>query len=180
MFVLASMLVPRLLVGMTRWDCVLILLAAGAGLLARGAVVFGMLPVLAATKLSPPVPTPFKVTMVWGLRGAITLALALAVTENEHVSSSVAHFIGIIATGFVLITLFVNGLSLRYLVLFLKLDQLPLIDQALRHQILAIGLGRYVTRRAKWRGAGFLAQCHHYRGRCAGPPRPFGRAGQYL
>ncbi|WP_102324328.1 cation:proton antiporter [Komagataeibacter saccharivorans] len=141
-FVLASMLVPRLLVGMTRWDCVLILLAAGAGLLARGAVVFGMLPILAATKLSPPVPTPFKVTMVWGgLRGAITLALALAVTENEHVSSSIAHFIGIIATGFVLITLFVNGLSLRYLVLFLKLDQLPAIDQALRHQILAIGLG---------------------------------------
>ncbi|GBQ30381.1 sodium:proton antiporter [Gluconacetobacter azotocaptans] len=141
-FVLASMLVPRLLVGMTRWDCVLILIATGAGLLARGAVVFGLLPVLAATRLSPPVPTPFKVTMVWGgLRGAITLALALAVTENEHVSTPVAHFIGIIATGFVLITLFVNGTTLRYLVLFLKLDQLSPIDQALRHQVLGIGLG---------------------------------------
>ncbi|NVN11888.1 cation:proton antiporter domain-containing protein [Nguyenibacter vanlangensis] len=141
-FVLASMLVPRLLVGMTRWDCVLILIATGAGLLARGAVVFGLLPVLAATRLSPPVPAPFKVTMVWGgLRGAITLALALAVTENEHVSTPVAHFIGIIATGFVLITLFVNGTTLRYLVLFLKLDQLSPIDQALRHQVLGIGLG---------------------------------------
>ncbi|GEB37475.1 sodium:proton antiporter [Gluconacetobacter liquefaciens] len=141
-FVLASMLVPRLLVGMTRWDCVLILLATGAGLLARGAVVFGLLPLLAATRLSPPVPTPFKITMVWGgLRGAITLALALAVTENQHVSTPVAHFIGIIATGFVLITLFVNGTTLRYLVLFLKLDQLSPIDQALRHQVLGIGLG---------------------------------------
>ncbi|WP_064478808.1 cation:proton antiporter [Novacetimonas hansenii] len=141
-FVLASMLVPRLLAGMTRWDCVLILIATVAGLLARASVVFGMLPILAATRLSPPVPNPFKVTMVWGgLRGAITLALALAVTENEHVSTQIAHFIGIIATGFVLITLFVNGTTLRYLVLFLKLDQLPLIDQALRHQILAIGLG---------------------------------------
>ncbi|CAP55727.1 cation:proton antiporter domain-containing protein [Gluconacetobacter diazotrophicus] len=141
-FVLASMLVPRLLVGMTRWDCVLILIATGAGLLARGAVVFGLLPVLAATRLSPPVPNPFKVTMVWGgLRGAITLALALAVTENEHVATPVAHFIGIIATGFVLITLFVNGTTLRYLVVFLKLDQLSPIDQALRHQVLGIGLG---------------------------------------
>ncbi|GBR15049.1 cation:proton antiporter [Gluconobacter frateurii] len=146
-FLLASMLVPRLLIGMTRWDCVLILIASVAGLLARGAVVFGLLPILAFTKLSPPVPTPFKATMVWGgLRGAITLALALAVTENQSVSSPVAHFIGIIATGFVLITLLVNGTTLRSLVLFLKLDQLSPIDQAIRQQILGIGLGEVAER----------------------------------
>ncbi|GCD58394.1 cation:proton antiporter [Acetobacter pasteurianus] len=146
-FVLASMLVPRLLVGMTRWDWVLILIASVAGLVARAAVVFGMLPLLAWTRLSPPVPTPFKVTMVWGgLRGAITLALALAVTENEHVSTPVAHFIGIIATGFVLITLLVNGTTLRSLVLFLKLDRLSPIDEAMRHQVLSIGLGNVCTR----------------------------------
>ncbi|MFT8676549.1 MAG: cation:proton antiporter [Acetobacter sp.] len=141
-FVLASMLVPHLLVGMTRWDWVLILIASAAGLVARAAVVFGLLPLLALTRLSPPVPTPFKVTMVWGgLRGAITLALALAVTENEHVATPIAHFIGIIATGFVLITLLVNGTTLRSLVLFLKLDQLSPIDEAMRHQVLGIGLG---------------------------------------
>ncbi|GBQ69062.1 Na+/H+ antiporter [Ameyamaea chiangmaiensis NBRC 103196] len=146
-FVLASMLVPRLLMGMTRWDCVLVLIAIGAGLLARGAVVFGLLPLLSMTRISPPVPTPFKVTMVWGgLRGAITLALALAVTENENVSTPVAHFIGIIATGFVLFTLLVNGTTLRYLVLFFKLDQLTPMDQAMRHQVLAGGLGHVATR----------------------------------
>lgn len=140
-FVLASMLIPRLLVGITRWDAVLVLIASVAGLLARGAVVFGLLPVLAWTRLAPPVPTPFKVTMVWGgLRGAITLALALAVTENPHISTPVAHFIGIIATGFVLITLLLNGTTLRALVLFLKLDQLSPMDQALRHQIVSIAL----------------------------------------
>lgn len=140
-FVLASMLVPHLLVGMTRWDWVLILIASVAGMVARAAVVFGMLPLLAWTRLSPPVPTPFKITMVWGgLRGAITLALALAVTENEHVSTPVAHFVGIIATGFVLITLLVNGTTLRSLVLFLKLDRLSPIDEAMRHQVLGIGL----------------------------------------
>jgi CPA1 family monovalent cation:H+ antiporter len=141
-FVLASMLVPRLLVGLTRWDLVLILITVAAGLIARAAVVFGLLPILAATKLSPPVPMPFKATMVWGgLRGAITLALALAVTENPHVNAAVAHFIGIIATGFVLVTLFLNGTTLRYLVVALKLNQLSAIDQAQRHQVLSIGLG---------------------------------------
>jgi len=149
-FVLASMLVPRLLMGMTRWDCVLILIAIGAGLVARGAVVFGLLPVLTYTRISPPVPTPFKVTMVWGgLRGAITLALALAVTENENVSTPIAHFIGIIATGFVLFTLLVNGTTLRYLVLFFKLDQLTPIDQAMRHQVLGTGLGAVANRTAE-------------------------------
>jgi len=149
-FVLASMLVPRLLMGMTRWDCVLILVAIGAGLVARGAVVFGLLPILTVSRISPPVPTPFKVTMVWGgLRGAITLALALAVTENENVSSPIAHFIGIIATGFVLFTLLVNGTTLRYLVLFFRLDQLTPIDQAMRHQVLGTGLGAVAQRTAE-------------------------------
>lgn len=143
LFVLASMLVPRLLIGMTRWDCVLILIATIAGLIARAIVVFGMLPILAATKISPPIPTPFKATMVWGgLRGAITLALALAVTENELVSTPISHFVGIIATGFVLITLLVNGTTLRAVVVYFRLNELTPIDQAVRHQIIGIGLGK--------------------------------------
>ncbi|NLI27565.1 MAG: cyclic nucleotide-binding domain-containing protein [Acetobacter sp.] len=151
-FVLASMLVPHLLLGLNRWDVFLILVASAAGLIARASVVFGMLPLLTLTRLAPPVPTPFKVTMVWGgLRGAITLALALAVTENPHVSTPVAHFVGIIATGFVLITLLVNGTTLRSLVLFFRLDELSPIDQALRHQVLAIGLGQ-VRERAQETG----------------------------
>ncbi|MBF0850504.1 MAG: cation:proton antiporter [Gluconobacter potus] len=146
-FLLAAMLVPRLLIGMTKWDFVLILIASVAGLIARSAVIFGMLPLLAITKLSPPVPNPFKATMAWGgIRGAITLALALAVTENQSVSSPVAHFVGIIATGFVLITLLVNGTTLRALVLFFKLDQLSPIDQAIRQQIVGIGLGEVAER----------------------------------
>ena len=142
LFVLASMLVPRLLIGMTKWDFILILLATIAGLLARAMVIFGMLPLLAATKLSPPVPTPFKATMVWGgLRGAITLALALAVTENELIPTPISQFVGIVATGFVLFTLLVNGTTLRAVVIYFRLNELTPIDQAVRHQILGIGLG---------------------------------------
>ncbi|MBB3172958.1 CPA1 family monovalent cation:H+ antiporter [Endobacter medicaginis] len=141
-FVLASMLVPRLLFGMTGWDWVLIAVALVAALAARGLILFGLLPLLTIAGLSRPVPNPYKVTIWWGgLRGAITLALALAVTENQNVSAAVAHFVGVIATGFVLITLLVNGVTLRYLVLFFKLDQLSPIDSALHHQVLALGLG---------------------------------------
>ncbi|MDG6094079.1 cation:proton antiporter [Acetobacter sp. AN02] len=148
-FVMASMLVPKLLLGVTKWDMVLVLIATAAGLIARAAVVFGLLPLLSLTRLAPPVPMPYKATMVWGgLRGAITLALALSVTENSRVSTPVAHFIGIIATGFVLITLLVNGTTLRSLVLFFRLDQLSPIDQAMRHQVLTIALNQ-VRERAK-------------------------------
>ena len=163
-FVLASMLVPRLLVGLTRWDCVLIAIALAAGMAARAAVVFGMLPILALTKVSPPVPTAFKVTMVWGgLRGAITLALALAVTENPAIPIRVAHFVGILATGFVLITLLVNGTTLRSLVVFFGLDRLSPIDEALRHQILGIGLGEVRDRTRRLAGEfGFSSQSQRH------------------
>ncbi len=146
-FVLTSMLVPHLLMGVSGWDCVLILVASIAGIAARSVVVFGLLPLLTLFRLSPSVPIPFKITMVWGgLRGAITLALALAVTENDRVPTSIAHFVGIVATGFVLITLLVNGTTLRSLVIFLKLDHLPSIDEAMRHQVLGIGLSNVYDR----------------------------------
>ena len=152
-FVLASMLVPRLLVGATGWDCVLIAVALAAGMAARAAVVFGMLPILALTRLSPPVPLPFKVTMVWGgLRGAITLALALAVTEDPKIPLPVAHFVGILATGFVLITLLTCGTTLRWLVVFFRLDRLSPIDEALRHQVLGLGLGEVRDRTRRLAG----------------------------
>lgn len=140
-FVLASMLVPRLLLGMRQWDLALIGVALAAAMLARAAVLFGLLPALARAGLSQRVPTRFKATILWGgLRGAITLALALAVTENPSVPREVQRFVAIVATGFVLVTLLVNGTTLRFLVGFLRLDRLSAVDQALRNQVVAIGL----------------------------------------
>ena len=159
-FVLASMLVPRLLIGLTGRDCALIGIAVAAGLAARAAVIFGMLPLLALTRLAPPVPGRFKITMVWGgLRGAITLALALAVTENAAIPPRIGHFIGVMATGFVLISLLVSGTTLRWLVVALHLDRLPPIDEALRHQVLGIGLGEVRDRTRRLAGEfGFSAR----------------------
>ena len=51
--------------------------ALGA-LLARFAVVFGLLPVLEATRLVQPVSVRYKTILVWGgLRGAVTIVLAM-------------------------------------------------------------------------------------------------------
>ena len=142
-FVLASMLVPRLLIGLQPWDLLLAGVAVLAALVARAAVLFLLMPLLRYTRLSQRVPGRFKLTILWGgLRGSITLAMALAVTENRRVPSDVQHFIAIVATGFVLFTLLVNGTTLRFLVRWLGLDRLSPIDQALRHQVAALALGQ--------------------------------------
>ena len=142
-FVLASMLVPELMLGMQPWDLLLVGVAVLAALAARAGVLFLVMPVLRLTRLAQRVPARFKLTMLWGgLRGSITLAMALAVTENPLVPVDVQRFIAILATGFVLFTLLVNGTTLRFLVRRLGLDRLSPIDQALRHQVLALGLGQ--------------------------------------
>ncbi|QCE33858.1 sodium:proton antiporter [Acetobacteraceae bacterium] len=146
-FLLASMFVPRLMMGMTKWDWALILVASIAGLIARSIVIFGLFPILALSRIAPAVPFRFQLTMAWGgLRGAITLALALAVVENRDLSEHIARFIGIVATGFVLVTLLLNGTTLRFLVVKLGLNQLSPIDAAMRKQAISIGIGIVVKR----------------------------------
>ncbi|MFT8243888.1 cation:proton antiporter [Roseomonas sp. BN140053] len=141
-FVLASMLVPKLLLGMNQGDVLLVGVVVLSAMAARAAVLFGLLPLLHRAGLSQRVPLPFQVTILWGgLRGAITLALALSVTEHPLVPRQVQQFVAILATGYVLVTLLVNGTTLRFLVRALKLDQLSPADQALRNQVVAIGLG---------------------------------------
>ena len=140
-FVLASLLVPRMLLGATWHDVVLIGVAVGAALLARASVLFGALPLLVLARVSRPVPSRFKLTMLWGgLRGAITLALVLAVANNPATTPAVAHVVGTVGTGFVFVTLLVNGTTLRWLVVRLGLDRLSPRDEALKRQVLAIGL----------------------------------------
>ncbi|MFC0409623.1 cation:proton antiporter [Roseomonas elaeocarpi] len=142
-FVMASMLVPKLLLGMTRWDLVLIGVVVVAATAARALVLFGVLPVLRMAGLSQRIPLRFKATMLWGgLRGAITLALALSVTEHYGVPYGVQRFVTILATGYALFTLLINGTTLRFVVRLLKLDQLSPADQALRNQVVAIALGQ--------------------------------------
>jgi len=73
--------------------------------------------------------------MLWGgLRGAVTLALALAVTENAAVPDNIQRFVAVLATGFVLFTLLVQGTTLRPLIGALRLTHLSPLDASLRDQ----------------------------------------------
>jgi Na+:H+ antiporter len=77
--------------------------------------------------------------MAWGgLRGALTLVLALAVTENRALDPQVQRFVAVLATGLVLFTLFVNGTTLRLVIAFLGLNRLSPRNEVLRDRVLAL------------------------------------------
>ena len=140
-FILAAILVPRLLIGINLLDLLLIAIVALAAFAARALVLFGLLPLLSAARLAQRVDHRYKLVILWGgLRGAVTLALALGVTENREIDPEIQRFVAILATGFVLFTLLVSGTTLRGLIRLLKLDRLSPLDQALRHQVLALSL----------------------------------------
>ncbi len=144
-FILAALLVPRLLVNVGWHDVLLLGVVVVAATAARALVLFGLLPTLSALRLSQAVNNRYKAVILWGgLRGAVTLALALAVTENVSISHDVQRFIAVLATGFVLFTLLVNGTTLRLLIRLLGLDRLSALDSSLRSQILALSRGRVV------------------------------------
>ncbi|MBV8184487.1 MAG: cyclic nucleotide-binding domain-containing protein, partial [Hyphomicrobiales bacterium] len=138
-FLLASMLVPRFLVDVEWHDVELVAMLIGAAFVARLLELFLLLPTLSFLKLTQPISTSFKLAITWGgLRGALTLVLALAVTENRELSHDVQRFVAVLATGFVLFTLLVNGTTLRQVIRLLGLDRLSPVDQVLRDRVLAL------------------------------------------
>jgi NhaP-type Na+/H+ and K+/H+ antiporters len=140
-FLLAAFLVPRLL-GEAEWRHVLLVgVVVAAATVARLFMLYFVLPVLTALKLSPRVDRPYRVAILWGgLRGAVTLALALAVTENFRVPLEIKREVGILATGFTLFTLLVQGTTLRWIISLLGLDRLGRLDRALSNQVIAVAL----------------------------------------
>lgn len=140
-FILAALLIPRLLEQVRVEDVLLVGVVILAAIAARTAVLFGLMPLLTALKLSPSVERPYRVAILWGgLRGAVTLSLALAVTESLWVPENVQRLVGILATGFTLFTLLVQGTTLRWVIGWLGLDRLSPIDEALSRQVIAVAL----------------------------------------
>src|SRR5262249_12148103 len=82
-FILASILVPRLLGDVGLRDLILLAVLVAAAFGARILVLFGLVPPLEYFKLTQPVNSAYKLAITWGgLRGALTLVLALGATEN--------------------------------------------------------------------------------------------------
>lgn len=140
-FILAALLIPRLLEEVRAEDFFLVGVVICAAVIARAVILFGLLPLLTLLRLSPAVERPYRVAILWGgLRGAVTLALALAVTESIWVPIEVKRVVGILATGFTLFTLLVQGTTLRSVIRWLGLDRLSPIDEALSRQVVAVAL----------------------------------------
>ncbi len=138
-FVLAAILVPRLLVDIGFRDVLLLGVTIVAAFGARVFALFILVPPLEHFGLTQRIDASYKLAIIWGgLRGALTLVLALAVTENRALSPEIQRFVAVLATGFVLFTLFVNGTTLRLVIGLLGLDRLSPRDQALRDRILAL------------------------------------------
>jgi monovalent cation:H+ antiporter, CPA1 family len=146
-FLLAAMLVPRLIDVVTWRDLLMLLVLILATFGARFVVVFGMMPLLPMARLAESIGTAYRVVILWGgLRGAVSLALGFAVAENESMPAEVRHMVAVLTTGFVLFTLLVNGVSLRPLIRILGLDRLPPSEQALRDRALTLALTRIKDR----------------------------------
>ena len=140
-FVFAAMLMPEMLEDATWEEGLLVLLLFVVTLAARAAMVLGVVPMLGLTRFGTRVSGSYRAVMLWGgLRGAVSLALALAVTEQHNVPYEARQFIAVATTGFVLMTLFINGVTLRPLIRALRLDQLSPIERAIRNQAQVVSL----------------------------------------
>lgn len=138
-FILASMLAANVLPQIS-WLYIWGLVAVTVGaMVARMLVVFGMLPVLEAARLVQPVDSRYKVILVWGgLRGAVTIVLAMVVFSDTRLSDDIRQVAAVIATLFVMFTLFVNATTLGLVMRALGLDKLTPIELALRDRVLAL------------------------------------------
>ena len=140
-FVLVGMAVP-VIIDSFGWEEVrLLTILLVVGFTARAGIIYGLLPLFEASGLSSKVSRGYKAVMFWGgLRGAVSLALALSVMENPAYSQEVKQFIGVLVTGFVLFTLFVNATTVHLVLGLFGLNKLSPADQAIRDRSLDLAL----------------------------------------
>lgn len=140
-FLLAALRIPDLLSGAGVSDIVMLGVLVLGALAARGIVLFGLMPAMSAVGMAQKVESGLRLVILWGgLRGAISLALALAVLEHPAVPPEIKRLVSTLVTAFVLFTLFVNGLTLRPLIRALNIDRLSSVDRILRGRAIAHSL----------------------------------------
>ena len=140
-FILAALLIPQLLEEIRLSDFGLLAVVILAATAARAAFFSGCCRCCTSCACRPWWSGPYRTAILWGgLRGAVTLALALAVTESLRVPLEIKRLVGILATGYVLFTLIVQGTTLRMVIGWLGLDKLSPLDKALSRQVVAVAL----------------------------------------
>jgi monovalent cation:H+ antiporter, CPA1 family len=140
-FLFAAMQTPQLLAKATWGDFGLLGALIAAALVARAMTLYGLIPLLSFTGIAKPIDANYKLVMLWGgMRGAVSLALALAATENTALPPEVRQFVGILATGFVLFTLLVTAPTMRPLMRLLKISSLAPAEAALSQRVIGLTL----------------------------------------
>jgi CPA1 family monovalent cation:H+ antiporter len=138
-FLLATVRVPALLQFARTSDLLALVAIVAAALLARIAVLFGFFPFMARLRLSDSVSPAYRLAIAWGgLRGAVTIVLALGVAGDASLPDSTRRSVTVLATAFVLFTLIVNGTTIKPLIRRLGLDRLSNQDKALQSQVVDI------------------------------------------
>jgi CPA1 family monovalent cation:H+ antiporter len=131
-FVLSAFLVPTLLRGIGADTILATGVLIAAAFAARAFVLWGVLPLIRRISRSQRIGGRAKILLWWGgLRGSLTILLALSVTEHETVGTEAQEFVAVLATLFVLFTILVNGLTLRPLTRLLGLHRLSPFDKSL-------------------------------------------------
>jgi len=145
-FLLAAVQVPELLSDMSWLDSLYLMVTVIAALIARAIVMFAIFPLLSLARMARPVERGYKFAIVWGgLRGAVTLVLALGLAQNEVLPAVDRQFIAALAAAFVLVSLFVNGLTLRWLITRLGLTALTPQQQTFQRQALLLSAAEVDT-----------------------------------
>jgi CPA1 family monovalent cation:H+ antiporter len=125
----------------TLQNMLMVLAAVFAILVARFLVVYGMSAVSKALKV--PVPDPYKRVMFWGgLRGAISLALALSLAPNDF-APGVGAQLRLMTFGVVLFTLLFQGTTIERLI-----KRLGLVKKSARQKEKEHRMGHYYAARA--------------------------------
>ena len=140
-FLLVGLAVPVIMqnVSAEQWGWLAILLVAAFS--ARALIIFGLLPIMSKAKMAAPVTMGYQAVMYWGgLRGAVSLALALAVMENDNFSADIQIFIGMLVCGFVIFTLFVNATTMQFVMKLFGLNKLSRTDTAIKERALVNAL----------------------------------------
>ncbi|WP_416899240.1 MAG: cation:proton antiporter [Minwuia sp.] len=140
-FVLVGMAVPEILSVFSggMWLTLVVLIVVA--FFARGLLTFAVLPMLSRAHVAADVSLGFRTVMWWGgLRGAVSLALALAVFENDAFPEDVRNFIAALVCAFVLFTLFINATTVGAVMKAFGLDKLSPADLAIRNRTIARAL----------------------------------------
>lgn len=139
---LVSLLAPWMLASLSWLEGVLVAFVYAGAFAARGLILFGVLPLLERTGHAAPMAREQRILAFWGgVRGAVTLVLALSLSQTAELGDA-GPVLGALAAAFTLTTLFVNASTLGLLASRLGLNQLSPGDLALRERIVAGAIER--------------------------------------